>query len=61
MPAVNALGVVAMNTALTVGPLLAGVLVDVGGYRAAYTADALLTLAAVHSLLLLRPVPPGPR
>ncbi len=58
MPAVNALGVVAMNTALTAGPLLAGVLVDVGGYRAAYTADALLTLAAVRSLWLLRPVPP---
>jgi MFS family permease len=58
MPAVNALGVVAMNTALTAGPLLAGVLIDVGGYRTAYTADAVLTLAAVHSLLRLHPVPP---
>jgi MFS family permease len=58
LPAVNALGVVAMNTALTAGPLLAGVLIDVGGYRAAYTVDALLTLAAVHSLMRLRPIPP---
>ena len=58
MPAVNALGVVAMNTALTAGPLLAGVLIDVGGYRTAYTVDAVLTLAAVQSLWRLRPVPP---
>jgi MFS family permease len=58
MPAVNALGVVAMNTALTAGPLLAGVLIDVGGYRTAYTVDAVLTLAAVHSLWRLHPVPP---
>jgi MFS family permease len=58
MPAVNALGVVAMNTALTAGPLLAGVLIDVGGYRTAYTVDAVLVLAAVQSLWRLRPVPP---
>jgi MFS family permease len=58
MPAVNALGVVAMNAAFTVGPLLAGVLIDAGGYRTAYTVDAVLTLAAVHSLWRLRPIPP---
>ncbi|MBM6402250.1 MFS transporter [Phycicoccus sonneratiae] len=58
LPAANALSVFAMNTALTAGPLLAGVLVDWGGYRAAYTTDAVLTLAAVHSLWRLQPVPP---
>jgi MFS family permease len=58
LPAANALSVFAMNTALTAGPLLAGVLIDAGGYRMAYTADALLTLAAVHSLIRLPPVPP---
>ncbi|HEX6916567.1 MAG TPA: MFS transporter [Phycicoccus sp.] len=58
LPAANALSVFAMNTALTAGPLLAGLLIDAGGYRLAYTADAVLTLAAVHSLLRLHPVPP---
>jgi MFS family permease len=58
LPAANALSVVAMNAALTVGPLLAGVLIDTAGYRVAYTTDALLTLAAVHSLWRLHPVPP---
>ncbi len=58
LPAANALSVFAMNTALTAGPLLSGVLVDWGGYRAAYTTDAVLTLAALHSLWRLHPVPP---
>ncbi len=58
LAAANALGVVAMNTAMTAGPLLSGVLIDVGGYRAAYTADAVLTVAAVRSLWRLHPVPP---
>ncbi|GIL36607.1 MFS transporter [Phycicoccus sp. DTK01] len=58
LPAANALSVFAMNTAMTAGPLLAGVLVDRGGYRLAYTADAVLTLAAVTSLWRLHPIPP---
>ncbi|MGG5258170.1 MFS transporter [Phycicoccus avicenniae] len=58
LPAANALSVFAMNTAMTAGPLLAGLLVDGGGYRLAYTADALLTFAAVTSLWRLHPVPP---
>ncbi len=58
LPAANALSVFAMNTALTAGPLLAGVLVDWGGYRAAYTTDAVLTLGALYSLWRLPPVPP---
>lgn len=60
LPAANALSVFAMNTALTAGPLLAGVLVDWGGYRSAYTVDAFLTLAALHSLWRLPAIPPEP-
>nr|WP_101397571.1 MFS transporter [Phycicoccus duodecadis] len=60
LPAANALSVFAMNTALTAGPLLAGVLVDWGGYRSAYTVDACLTLAALHSLWRLHAIPPEP-
>ncbi len=60
LPAANALSVFAMNTSMTVGPLLAGVLIDTGGYRAAYTVDAALTIAAVAGLLRLGPVPPDP-
>ena len=58
LPAANALSVFAMNAAMTVGPLLAGVLIDRSGYRTAYTIDALLTLAAVWGLWRLPPVPP---
>ena len=41
LPAANALSVFAMNASLTVGPLMAGVLVDWGGFATAYTVDAL--------------------
>ncbi|MBM6403260.1 MFS transporter [Phycicoccus sp. CSK15P-2] len=60
LPAANALSVFAMNTSLTAGPLLSGVLVDLGGYRAAYTVDAVLTLGALYSLWRLHPVLPEP-
>src|SRR6478752_3679941 len=42
LPAANALSVFAMNGAMTVGPLLAGFLVDWGGFKAAYTTDAII-------------------
>ncbi|MEO7421798.1 MAG: MFS transporter [Ornithinibacter sp.] len=58
LPAANALSVFAMNTSMTVGPLLAGVLIDAGGYKAAYTVDSCLTAAAVLGLVKLGPVPP---
>ena len=58
LPAANALSVFAMNTSMTVGPLLAGLLIDTGGYKAAYTVDTALTLAAVLGLLRLGPIPP---
>jgi len=58
LPAANALSVFAMNGAMTVGPLLAGFLVDWGGFKAAYTTDAVITTAALWGLARLDPLPP---
>jgi MFS family permease len=60
LPAANALSVFAMNSAMTVGPLMAGFLVDWGGFRAAYTTDAVITTAALWGLARLEPLPPEP-
>jgi MFS family permease len=60
LPAANALSVFAMNASMTVGPLLAGVLVDWGGFKAAYTADAVITTAALWGLARLPALPPEP-
>ena len=60
LPAANALGVVAMNTALTAGPLLAGLLIGWHGFTAAYVTDAVITTAALYGLIRLHPVPPDP-
>lgn len=60
LPAANALGVLAMNLALTAGPLLAGVLIDWHGFTAAYAADAVITTAAIWGLVTLGPLPPEP-
>jgi MFS family permease len=60
LPAANALSVFAMNTALTVGPLLAGVLIDWRGFTAAYLADVVITSAGLWGLWRLPPIPPEP-
>jgi MFS family permease len=60
LPAANALSVFAMNGAMTVGPLLAGYLVAWGGFKAAYTTDAVITTAALWGLAKLEPLPPEP-
>ena len=60
LPAANALGVLAMNTSLTAGPLLAGVLIGTWGFEAAYAFDALITTAALWGLLTLGPIRPEP-
>lgn len=60
LPAANALGVLAMNAAMTVGPLLAGVLIGWRGFEAAYTFDAVITTAALWGLLTLGPIRPEP-
>ncbi|USQ82073.1 MFS transporter [Ornithinimicrobium faecis] len=63
LPAANALNVASMNIAMTVGPLLAGVIVQFGGYVTAYTLDVLLFTAAMWGLSTLpriRPERGGP-
>ena len=60
LPAANALSVFAMNASLTVGPLLAGVFVDWGGFRTAYAVDAVITTAALWGLWRLQALPPEP-
>ena len=64
LPAANALKLVEFNLAVTVGPLLAGVLVAVFGYEAAYGLDALtflVALATVAGLPSMRPEGGGRR
>lgn len=58
LPAANTLGQVSQNTALTAGPLLAGLIVSASGFFAAYLVDALSFLAIGYALLRLPPVPP---
>lgn len=60
LPAANALAVLAMNTAMTVGPLLAGVLIAWRGFTIAYVVDAVITTAALWGLLTLGPIRPEP-
>ncbi|CCH78229.1 putative membrane transport protein [Nostocoides japonicum T1-X7] len=60
LPAANALAVFAMNSSLTFGPLLAGFLIELWGFRSAYTVDAVLTLGAIAGLTSLGPIPPEP-
>lgn len=47
-----------MNASLTVGPLLAGVLIGWHGFEVAYAFDALITTAALWGLLTLGPIKP---
>lgn len=60
LPAANALSVFAMNASMTVGPLMAGFLVDWGGFKTAYTVDAVITTAALWGLARLPSLPPEP-
>ncbi len=61
LPAANALSVTAMNLTFLVGPLLAGVLVDLGGFATAYTVDAVLFTAALWGIWRLPAMPPEGR
>ena len=58
LPAANALKQVEFNLGVTVGPLLAGVLVARYGYAAAYGLDALSFLAALVAVSGLPAMPP---
>lgn len=59
LPAANALSGTTNALALTIGPLLAGVLVATWGFQAAYTVDAVTFLAALNGVFRLPPMPPG--
>jgi hypothetical protein len=58
LPAANSLGQISQNTALTTGPLLAGLIVGTLGYAYAYGLDAVSFLAILYVLIRLPPVPP---
>jgi MFS family permease len=58
LPAANSLGQVSQNTALTIGPLLAGLIVGTLSYSYAYGLDAVSFLAILYALFRLPPVPP---
>lgn len=63
LPAANALNVASMNISMTVGPLLAGFVVQFGGYVSAYTLDVVLFTAAmwgISTLPSIRPERGGP-
>ena len=58
LPAANALSGLSMGTAVTVGPLLAGPLIALGGYGAAYSVQAVMLAVALVTLVALPPLPP---
>lgn len=60
LPAANALSVISMTTAMAVGPVIGGLLIDAAGFRAAYAVDAVITTAALWGFGSLPPIPPDP-
>ncbi|MGY0232089.1 MFS transporter [Longispora urticae] len=58
LPAANALNSLAWNVSLTVGPVLAGLLVGAWGYGGAYSVEAALLLVAFAAVFSLPPLPP---
>lgn len=58
LPAANAIKQVEFNLGVTLGPLLAGVLVARAGYEAAYVLDALSFLAVLLAVRGLPAMPP---
>ncbi|MGH3316936.1 MAG: MFS transporter [Nocardioidaceae bacterium] len=58
LPAANALNMASFNLGITVGPLVGALLIQAGGFAAAYGADVLTFTAALYALFRLPPVPP---
>lgn len=58
LPAANALGQIVFGLGMTIGPLLAGVLVAAVGYGWTYTIDVLTFTASLYALLRLPSLPP---
>jgi MFS family permease len=59
LPAANALKQVEFNIGVTVGPLLAGLIVAGPGYATAYGLDAVSFAASMWAVLKLPPMPPA--
>jgi MFS family permease len=61
LPAANALSSLAMGVSLAIGPVIAGVVVDLAGYGWAYSVETVLMVGAMALLITLPPLPPeGP-
>ncbi|EMY35777.1 major facilitator superfamily (MFS) transporter [Arthrobacter crystallopoietes BAB-32] len=58
LPAANALNMMTFGLGMTIGPLLAGVLVANVGFGWTYTVDVVTFTAAIWALFRLPPVPP---
>jgi MFS family permease len=58
LPAANSLGQLGWNIALTLGPLLAGVVVGAAGYSAAYAIDVVTFAAVLYGVFRLPPIAP---
>jgi MFS family permease len=58
LPAANSLGQLGWNTALTLGPLLAGVIVATAGYSTAYAIDVVTFAAVLYGVFRLPPIKP---
>ena len=58
VPAANTLAFTVFNAATVIGPLLASVLLHVGGYGIAYGGDALLFTAMLYAVFRLPPIMP---
>jgi MFS family permease len=58
LPAGNALSSLSSGLGMTVGPLLAGLLVSTAGYAGTYSVEAVLLVVALTTLIALPPLPP---
>jgi MFS family permease len=58
LPSANALGSLAMGLTFAVGPMVGGLMVDLVGYGAAYSAQVAMQLVAFVLLLALPSLPP---
>ncbi|WP_245600021.1 MFS transporter [Embleya scabrispora] len=66
LPAANALNSIAMALAMTVGPMLGGLVIGLWSFQAAYLIDAIAFSAALYAMWRLPSMPPtraegGPR
>jgi MFS family permease len=58
LPASNALGGLSMSLGMTIGPLLAGLLVATSGFTGAYSIEVVMLVVSLTTLVTLPPLPP---